>query len=108
MRSDYPDDDVPIREWLRAQRRDDWPKGHLVRIANIIEHESNLHTVGDVRDKADAEFLRLPNVGKESLRSLRERLGTTTVPRQPSADERMASALERIAVALERIVADDN
>ncbi|MGL1604137.1 DNA-directed RNA polymerase subunit alpha C-terminal domain-containing protein, partial [Vibrio parahaemolyticus] len=44
------------------------------RIRNLL-NSAGLKTVGEVRDKADAEFLSLPSVDKNSLQYLRRPSG---------------------------------
>ena len=44
------------------------------RIRNLL-NSAGLKTVGEFRDKADAEFLSLPSVDKNSLQYLRRTLG---------------------------------
>lgn len=44
------------------------------RIRNLL-NSAGVKTVGEIRDKADAEFLSLPSVDKDSLLFLRRTLG---------------------------------
>jgi DNA-directed RNA polymerase alpha subunit len=51
----------------------EWPKGHQTRILSMCRSE-NIHTIGDLISKTEAELLRCPNVGQLSLKVIKAKL----------------------------------
>ena len=89
--TDYPDDTPIDRFYLSA------------RTENVLKKEG-LVTVGDVRNKPDREFLRIPNFGRKSLKEVREVFGLHDNMRTSAIDYNTAVALSNRIDRIESIL----